>query len=237
MHQPQTADPSEERPGVRRRAIVSGAAWAAPAAVVTTIAPAYAGSPCLPQTINWRQLSTAYGVTTIPVNGWATATMGKTTVTYSASGQTTAAGNSSVPQDVLTGGESSALRLTLPGTALATQTVTFDFSPAVASVELKVLDVDHDGNTYDDRVAVTPRESLSITRAGKVSGDGTAQTPFQSPSLSGGVPGSSPDANVSLRWSGSISRITLTYSQGPTVSASMIPFIGISNVTFTPSSC
>lgn len=221
------------RDGLSRRSVTKGAAWVTPVLVIGAPAPATAASPnCLPQKLAWTALSPGAAVTSgqaFPI--------GKTTVTYSDTGATTTARNSTVSTSDVGGITAGAgLAFTSPNNTTSTaQTISFSFSAQVTNVSLSIADIDWDGTGYQDRITVNT-DGYTSTLGTQITGTGTAASPFRAAqSVSGGVPNTSTAGTITLSWAGPLKQISFTYDQGARVTGSA--FIIMSGINFTPTVC
>lgn len=216
-----------------RRVLARGVAWSAPTIVVGFAAPAFAAStPCPPRTLTWTS-GLASGLT---AQSGATATVGSTSITAKLSGATGAANNATVTS---MGTVSNSLVLYSPtGVATTEQTLSLTFSQSVSNVRLTISDLDSrvltSGERYRDLVSVSPTGYSGTTASNGTTGAGTKQSPY-----AGGnsVEDNAADGNITLTWGASLTTLSLTYGQSGTIPTSFTPHIGISGITFTPSTC
>lgn len=214
--------------GVSRRAVARGTVWAVPVVLAASAAPAYAASNCLPVTLYWSAFvnDALFNSTTV---GGVRVSLRQANIVN--------------PQDVNYDGEPNNGRIygsTLGGTSKsltfavyptfggAGTTPTISFDQPVTDVQFTFLDIDASVGFQDQVTISTPGYTVvsmgsTITRSGNTfSGNGL-------------VPSTSTSGNLAVRWAGPVSNITFSYRQGYGDWDSA--FIGISDITFTPSVC
>ncbi|RYB94650.1 hypothetical protein EUA93_10035 [Nocardioides oleivorans] len=219
---------NERGAGTSRRTLMRGAAWTVPVVAVAAQAPAFAASPCDPQTyrIDWGV--SAY---TPPGSLTATPNVGTAVATGSAGGNginvtftstvlvstrydsnltvlpTTGIGNLGAGEQGL------AIRSngSLGAYPLSNQTITVAFGRAVSNLSFTVVDIDRDANFWD-RVAFNPAPGAgNFTRAAQVDGAGNlnAETsgdgPFRFTGPTGNLVDTSGAGNVQVRYAGGAS--------------------------------
>lgn len=220
-----------------RRTVVRGAAWSVPVIAVATAAPAFAASPCPTVTLSWASLG----------NGtqFSSTTVGGVTVTLTLSGASGAANNRTV-STTQTGAQSSNLRFYSTNVVLSSQTATLSFTRngqavQVANLAFSLLDIDSGSNSWYDQVVVnTGGFGYQVVNTSVVSGQGSALDAFRpaNNNTSASSPGTSSNGNVNLTWTGRLSSVQFTYSQGLAgLTPTGTPFIGISDLSFQPVIC
>lgn len=247
-----------DTPSTTRRSLVRGAAWSVPTISLVAAAPAFAASPCDPQTyrIDWG--TTPY---TPPASLTANPNSGTAVVAGSAGGQTmnvtfasTLGGTATRFDSNLTvlptlniGGLGAnerglAIRSTTTSTVNANrQTITVTFARAVSALSFTIVDLDLAGNFWD-RVSLSPQPTR-YTRAPLVAGVGSlgAETTtetgaFRYTGPSGGLDDTSGAGNVTVTYSGGASFRTfdLIYWNAGTPGPQGIL---LSDFTFTANGC
>jgi hypothetical protein len=220
---PSTTDRSTR---LGRRALIQGAAWSVPVVMIAAPAPAFAASPCTRTSLSWD--SRADG------SKFTSATVGGVLVTLVLSGATSAADNAEVTSTT-TGGMSKVLRFYDLSTDNTTQTIKFTFSKVVRGLSFTLLDIDQ--SSWDDRVVINSA-GYTYARGSAVQGTGSSGSPFQAAQgQDNGVAGTSPNGNVTLTWAGDLTEVSFAYKQGNVTGNQTGPFIGISDLAFTPIAC
>jgi hypothetical protein len=212
---------------VGRRAVTRGAVWSIPVVSLAVAAPAMAVSGCTMTTgvLSWDSYASGSQQT-----GHSLATtMPGVHVTVTLSGDTGADNNGEVTSTT-TGGLSQVMRFyDLNKTKNTSQTVTLTFNKPVQNLSFSLLDVDSQGDAYQDLVVINTAGGTA-NRHKNVKGSGTAADPYRAKNANSPVSGSSADSNIDLSWSGPISSVSFTYQQDGSVNGD--PFIGISDLVF-----
>lgn len=241
-----------------RRSLVRGAAWSVPTISMVAAAPAFAASPCDPQTyrIDWG--TTPY---TPPGSLTANPNVGTAVVAGSAGGQSmnvtfasTLGGTATRYDSNLTvlstlnigglGANERGLAVRSTNTSLVNanrQTITVTFGRAVSALSFTVVDIDLAAN-FADRVSFSPLPTR-YTRAATVAGVGnfglettTNDGAFRYTGPSGGIDDTSAAGNVTIAYDGgpSFTSFQLIYwnagNPGP-------QGILLSDFTFTANGC
>jgi hypothetical protein len=249
---------SERSVATTRRTLMRGAAWSVPVVAVAAQAPAFAASPCDPQTykIDWG--TTTYtppsSLTASPNTGTATvsgsaggSSMSVTFASTLAGGATRYDGNLTVPTTTNIGGLGATERglAVRTGntalTALVNQTITITFGRAISNLSFYIVDLDRDANFWD-RVTCTPVPTSSSTRASTVAGVGDAglevagSGPFRYTGGTTGIDDTSNAGNVQLVYAGgsSFTSLQLNYWNAGTPGPQGIL---LSDFTFTARGC
>lgn len=226
-----------ERPTVRRRTLVSGAAWAVPAVVAVHPASSLAASLCSPLTLNWNSLTagSTFSSTTLGT------TLGTTTVTETITSPVYTASNNNVITNATAGGYTgNRLRFAFDHTKGATETVTFTFSQPVIGLTFTFYNIDaSSANNFSDRIEMqTSGYTWTQPTGGQVAFD-TATNSFYNPT-DGMLASTSNLGNVTISYGSTwLTSMTFRYYQGRFVSsnANTDVFVGLSNMTFIPQNC
>ena len=217
---------------LERRTFAKGIAWSVPVVVAASAAPAVAAS-CAAVTIDWDTTTLSGGAVTV-----GTTTM---RVTRAGSGSGTA-NDLTVRSGPMGGVNERFLQLERATPAKTTSaTYTFTFSQPVSNLTFSVYDIDATiGSGWIDGVSFSSGFSATSTGA-TLTGTGTAASPFQpsQPATTGNLSGSDARGNVTVSYAGPLTSFTITYTNvyTGTNSVSGNQGIGVSDLTFTPSSC
>lgn len=235
--------PGDRAPQTTRRSLVKGAAWAAPAMLVSTAAPALAVSQLTCATLEWTAFPTRLVSGRLRDGG--STSVGDVSVTLRRTSDRAYHADSFTV-------DRGALRLrsnNLVGNAAGTlQTLTLEFGVDVRNVSLRVYDFDWDRyestpgiwQSFRDQVYIPQGAARpeDIMRGEDVVGEGTPGDPFTgSDEAKGnvlGAPGESGEASycVDLVWRGPVREISLAYVQATREGIMTNPTIWISNVDF-----
>ena len=203
---------------------MKAATWAVPTVAITTAAPAYASSQCLPETyaapftLGKYDQATGKGTATTP-NG---ATLSYTVTTSTTGNIIIQAPNLSVyapPTGFFNGlGDLREDGLQLQqkggtGRYSDRQSVTVTFAQPVTNLTLTIADLDRTGGTsgtgaYKDAVTITP--SPSFVRHGSTIGAGTATSPITTTGTSA-VNSDTPSARATITLAGPLTSFTLDF--------------------------
>lgn len=219
-----TSADTEARPGANRRAVVRGAAWTLPVVAVATAAPAFAVSSC-GQVLDWDSFTSGMAP---PL----TTTVSGVNITRSyapIAGGVVNPSNDFVLNGPRGGVSEKALAFAVnnptTGRGLA---LTFNFSPAVYDLQFSIFDIDRLTGGWQDRVTPSAGYSVVGTAGGNVVAQGG--TTFTA-TTNNNLPDTSSAGNVTLKYSGSVSSITLSYVCGNTDGAGNMA-VFISDLTF-----
>lgn len=222
-------DDQAEASPVGRRAVTRAGIWTTPAVLVAGAAPAMAASQvCPPATLDWNS---------IPLGDFTSTTVGATMVSMAMTSLTNVPASSGdvVYADPSGGYTGNRLRFDLsPTFGGSTQTVTFTFSAPVSGLSFTFYDIDAQAFAFSDRVR--------LNTAGYTSTGGSnvlynaAGNYFYGRSRTG-VPGDSTAGNLDVTYAGEVSSFSFTYFQGGYVALNGSAFVGLSNLSFTPSVC
>lgn len=243
-----TASPSDRAglPAARttRRSLVKGMAWATPAMLVSTAAPAINASLLTCVTLDWATFPTGLIPGGRLTDGGSTSVGGVSVTLRHASGRRYHSESFTVDRGMLR------LRsnINLIGSAAGTlQTLTLEFDADVRNVSLRVYDFDWDDyrslgakQSFRDQVYI-PQGALrpdDVIRGPHVTGAGTPDDPFtgsdRAKGNKSGAPGQADEALhcVDLVWRGPVRAISLAYVQATEEGMEPTPTIWISNVDF-----
>jgi hypothetical protein len=222
--------PSTTRP--RRRSVVAAGAWAAPAVVAASATPAFAASPCVTQLLNWDSYATGAAPPASIVIAGVTITR---SLTY-AGGATPNPASGTVlagPRGNVTG-NAFAIAMGATGAPVATgnsATLTLTFSTAIKDLTYTLMDIDRVANSWRDQVSLTAGFSVVGTLGTNINvGSGAAGTPWSSTN-SNNLGNTDATGNVTVRYAGPISSVSIIYSNGADVSATSMA-IFLSDVSF-----
>ena len=220
-----------------RRSLVKGVAWAAPALLVSTAAPAINASLLTCVTLDWAAFPTSGS----KLQNGGSMSLGGASVTVGISG-------SRINHSENFTWNQGALRLRSDNGAFTSasdtlQTLRVSFAAPVRHVSLQVFDLDWNtriGQAYRDNVYIPDGAPwpTGITKGQHVVGEGTPGDPFTGGAGAKGNASGSPDQSgrdlhgVKLEWAGPIEELALAYVQGQRVGTSDTPTIWISNVDF-----
>ena len=120
------------------------------------------------------------------------------------------------------------------------QVVTLSFSQPVTNVSFTFYDIDSLTGYFADKVVLTPTPtSRTIPAGGHVTGAGTTTSPLQNTTANNEGSGSTV-GNTTVTFAGPVSSVQFHYYQSFTLVSGTTPQyaeLGISNLTFTPTSC
>lgn len=222
-----------------RRSLVKGMAWAAPAMLVSTAAPAINASLLTCVTLDWAAFPTSGS----KLQNGGSMSLGGASVTVRISG-------SRINHSENFTRSQNALRLRSDNGLLASasdtlQTLRVSFAVPVRHVSLQVFDLDwntrlsgtqaYRDNVYIPAGAAQPTE---IRKGRHVLGAGTPGDPFTGgPEAQGNAPGAPNEQGselhgVQMAWAGPVDEIQLAYVQGQKAGTLDTPTIWISNVDF-----
>ncbi len=240
-HRSRMPENDQQRPEVGRRQLVGGAVWSVPVISLAAAAPAAAASRCAPVTFVW--LGGGRTKNSVFVSGAA----GGVTVSVTVSGSNAGPSNNRINAESTTtfNGYTSYYEQELlsPATSSTTNplTTTLNFSQPVLGLSFSFFDIDRGSAgtapSYIDAVTITSHTAgidYSATNGVNVQGDGSPTTPWQGKSGTGQI--SAKEGNADVVFTVPVSSFTWTYrdlSDG----TSTDHFIGLSDLTFTPTSC
>lgn len=211
---------------VSRRGIVRGVAWATPAILTATAVPAFAAS-CTPVTLNWSNYPNNFSFTSATVGG-VLVSVTQTNVVNAQNFSTVEPNNKRIYGSTLGGMSKSLAFAVYPTYGGAGTTPAITFNQPVTNVQFTFLDIDGSG-LFQDRVTV-------LTPGYTVVSMGSAITQSTNVFTGNGLVASTSAAgNLTLNWAGPVTSISFNYRQG--VGGDDSAFIGLSNITFRPTSC
>ncbi|WP_460466981.1 hypothetical protein [Calidifontibacter terrae] len=208
--------------GPSRRSVTKGVAWSVPVLTVGAPAAVAAASAGPPTKLDWNN---------VPAGRFTSGVAGLVTVaaTLTITEGSALSRNGVVASDTQGGdtGRKYFLELAPKNKQKgADETITFSFSEPVKDVSITLYGVDNSGT--GDQVTVLTGGFTVSGKGSKVSGDGTAASPFTGTAP---VAATSTDGNVTLTWPGPLSSIAMRYFNGDAGTANMV--IAMSGINFT----
>ncbi|WP_424463219.1 hypothetical protein [Pseudoclavibacter helvolus] len=246
-----TQSNSHEPGNVKRRTIITGAAWTIPVVAVATTAPFASASPCsqlydgtlrvttgVAGGTNYTRTSPTAGAATIPLTGApaTVAPVGFTASSVFTADYAAATNTDTTPRNLQTGANGLALFQVRTGASASNangQTVTLTFDRPVQNLrfDLKGFTWPAD-NTYRDVANISPAPTSVTTLGSQVSGTGSAASPWQAAVVQTNPAVSTANSVNGIFYAGPIQTITVHYYSSTTLTTNVPQAIYFSNMTF-----